>query len=87
MFQNEASAAHESKAMKIQQDLRRSCGRARDKLDLIPGSTRRVRCGVCGLFKDILGIRGSWKSAALPLTDFTIQFLAKIQTLKSILCG
>ena len=51
-FQNEASAGHESMPMKIQYNLRRSCGRAKKQLDLLPRSTRRVRCGVCGLFKD-----------------------------------
>jgi hypothetical protein len=39
-FQDEASAAHENMPMKIQPELRRSCGRARDKIE----ETRSTRC-------------------------------------------
>ena len=86
-FQTEASAAHRSLATRVQQDLRRSCGRARDKLDLIPGSTRRVCCGVCGLFNSILALQNSCERTTLTSTDFTIQFPAKTQTLTLYSCA
>jgi hypothetical protein len=82
-IKHEASAAHGSLPMEIQPDLRRSCGRARDKLDWNPEAHAAPRNemmnaniltwvqGVRGIQR-LLDIQSSCKSATLTLPDFTI---------------
>jgi hypothetical protein len=78
--------------MEIQQDLRRSCGRASDNIvdpetHAAPRNEMKkgyVLAWVQGVWviQRLLGIQNLCKSATQSLRDFTIQILAKTQTTK-----